>query len=38
MSIFNLKDDSPEPPIEENPRVTKYVESRIAAVKEKFNL
>lgn len=38
MPIFNLKDEVTEPPLEENPRVTRYVESRIAVIKEKFNL
>lgn len=38
MPLFNLKGEPLEPPMEENPAITRYVERRIEAIKEKFNL
>lgn len=38
LPLFDLRDEPSEPPMEENPAVTRYVDGRIAAIKEKFGL
>jgi acetoin utilization deacetylase AcuC-like enzyme len=38
IPIFDLKDEALEPPREEDPRVTRYVDTRIAIIKDKFDL
>ncbi len=38
MPLFDLKGEPPEPPMDENPAVTRYIDRRIDAIKDKFNL
>lgn len=38
IPIFDLKDEVLEAPWEEDPRISQYVDSRIAIIKEKFDL
>jgi acetoin utilization deacetylase AcuC-like enzyme len=38
MPLFDLRGEPPEPPMDENPAVTRYVERRLSILREKFEL